>query len=66
MNTNVFGTVGGETYTFRISTICEDGLLVYQDVVENAVSAAFYDPRFLPLNQSEFSQIEIEINENFH
>lgn len=35
---------------------------IYKDIVENAVSAGFYDPRFFPLTQEEFSQIKIEIS----
>ncbi len=32
------------------------------DVVHNAYAAAFTDPRFLPLNQSEYAQLEIHIS----
>ncbi len=32
------------------------------DVAENAFSAAFRDPRFPPLSESEFNDIEIEIS----
>lgn len=35
---------------------------LYQDVAENAVSAAFNDPRFPPLSKEELSQITIEIS----
>jgi AmmeMemoRadiSam system protein A len=31
-------------------------------VKENAVSAAFYDPRFSPLSKGEFNSIEVEIS----
>ena len=32
------------------------------DVVQNAKSAAFHDPRFLPLSKAEFENVEIEIS----
>lgn len=32
------------------------------DVVHNAFAAAFQDPRFLPLSQAEFEQLEIHIS----
>ncbi len=32
------------------------------DIVENAKSAAFHDPRFLPLSKAEFENVEIEIS----
>jgi len=32
LNTSVVNFVGGYVYTFRLSTTCEDGSLVYQDV----------------------------------
>lgn len=35
---------------------------LYLDVIENAVSAAFEDPRFYPLSKEEFAQIKIEIS----
>ncbi len=33
-----------------------------EDLISNAKSAAFKDPRFLPLSKEEFSHIEIEIS----
>ena len=33
-----------------------------EDVAENAVSAAFHDPRFPPLSEDEFEQLEIHIS----
>ncbi|MDD5358769.1 MAG: AmmeMemoRadiSam system protein A [Sulfurovaceae bacterium] len=35
---------------------------LYEDVINNAVSAAKHDPRFLPLTQSEFDEISIEVS----
>ena len=35
---------------------------LYLDVIENALNAAFNDPRFKPLDKSEFSKIRIEIS----
>lgn len=35
---------------------------LYLDVIENAVSAAFKDPRFEPLSHEEFDSIKIEIS----
>jgi len=35
---------------------------LYKGVIENALSAAFEDPRFDPLTRKEFPQIEIEIS----
>ncbi|MFZ5365561.1 MAG: AmmeMemoRadiSam system protein A [Patescibacteria group bacterium] len=35
---------------------------VWQGVIENATAAAFEDPRFLPLQAEELSQIQIEIS----
>lgn len=35
---------------------------IFQDIIENAVAAAFYDPRFYPLAQDEFPLIQIEIS----
>jgi len=35
---------------------------LYKDIIENAVSAAFHDPRFSPLTQNEYKQINIEIS----
>jgi len=33
-----------------------------QDVQENAVAAAFHDPRFMPLNRAEFDEIRVEVS----
>jgi len=33
LNTQVTNLIGGNTYTFRISTTCLDGTLIYQDVI---------------------------------
>lgn len=35
---------------------------LYRDVIENAVAAAFQDPRFLPLAPDELPKIKIEIS----
>lgn len=35
---------------------------LYQDVIDNAVNAAYEDPRFLPLTQDELQKIKIEIS----
>lgn len=35
---------------------------LYKDVVENAVSAAFGDPRFNPLSSEELEKIKIEVS----
>lgn len=35
---------------------------LYKDVIENAVSAAFEDPRFYPLSKEELDKIKIEIS----
>ncbi|MDT8391451.1 MAG: AmmeMemoRadiSam system protein B [Lentisphaeria bacterium] len=35
---------------------------LYVNVVENAVNAAFHDPRFLPLTKDEFKDVHIEIS----
>lgn len=35
---------------------------LYDDLVQNAVSAAFHDPRFHPLNEREFSNISLEVS----
>lgn len=35
---------------------------LYKSVLSNAINAAFNDPRFMPLNRSELSEIEIEIS----
>ena len=33
-----------------------------QDVWQNAYNAAFRDPRFLPLTEEEFAQVQIEVS----
>ena len=35
---------------------------IYKDVIENALAAAFEDPRFLPLEANELPEIKIEIS----
>lgn len=35
---------------------------LYQDVIDNAVNAAYEDPRFFPLTQDELQKIKIEIS----
>lgn len=35
---------------------------IYKDVIENALSAAFHDPRFEPLREEELKDVEIEIS----
>ena len=35
---------------------------LYEDVVTNAVAAAFQDPRFMPVSEDEFKKITIEIS----
>jgi AmmeMemoRadiSam system protein A len=35
---------------------------LYQDIIDNAISSAFYDPRFSPLTLPELNQIKIEIS----
>jgi len=35
---------------------------LYQDVIENACAAAFYDSRFMPLAKDELEKIDIEIS----
>jgi len=35
---------------------------LYEDVRENAINAAFYDPRFLPLSKKELPLIKIEVS----
>jgi len=34
----------------------------YKDIIDNALSAAFEDPRFMPLTQNELGDIDIEIS----
>ncbi len=35
---------------------------LYQGIADNAINAAFFDPRFPPLTKEEFKKIEIEIS----
>ncbi len=35
---------------------------LYADVIDNAVSAAMHDPRFLPLSKNEFDNISVEVS----
>jgi uncharacterized protein len=35
---------------------------LYLDIIENAVDAAFDDPRFLPLTEEEFTETKIEVS----
>jgi len=35
---------------------------IYKDVIDNALSAAFQDPRFPPLKKEEMKDVEIEIS----
>ena len=35
---------------------------LYKDIIENAYSAAFSDPRFDSLNENEFSSVKIEVS----
>jgi len=35
---------------------------LYQDIIENAVAAAFKDPRFNPINKTDVDKIKIEIS----
>lgn len=35
---------------------------LYKEIIENAVSAAFHDPRFSPLKKEELSAVKIEIS----
>lgn len=35
---------------------------LYKDIIENAISAAFKDPRFMPLQKNELEKIRIEIS----
>lgn len=52
INNNLRGCIG------HIQGIQE----LYKDVIENAVNAAFNDPRFMPLSPAELSKVEIEIS----
>ncbi|PKP28316.1 MAG: hypothetical protein CVU02_01325, partial [Bacteroidetes bacterium HGW-Bacteroidetes-19] len=38
LTTTVVGHSGGNSYTFRLSTTCEDGSLIFQDVVINVLT----------------------------
>ncbi len=40
----------------------EAGRPIYRDVIANSLNAAFNDPRFFPLNKSEFPLVKIEIS----
>ena len=40
----------------------EPFLPLYEDIIDNSVSAAFMDPRFYPLADDEFKKIQIEIS----
>jgi len=46
LNTQITNVIGGNTYSFRISTICLDGTLIYQDVIHTvqAITAANAGP----------------------
>lgn len=35
---------------------------LYKDVIKDAVAAAFYDPRFVPVEKGEIKDLEIEIS----
>ena len=35
---------------------------LYKDLIENACSAAFSDPRFMPLTKAEFEKVKIEVS----
>jgi len=52
INQNLRGCIG--------SLIAQRSL--YDDLVSNAKSAAFHDPRFQPLSQDEFASVKIEIS----
>ncbi len=52
INNNLRGCIG------HIQGIQE----LYKDVIENAVNAAFNDPRFMPLSPEELQKVEIEIS----
>lgn len=36
--------------------------MLYKDIIDNAISAAFRDPRFDPLEESELDDVKIEIS----
>ena len=50
LTTTVTGLIGGNTYTFRFSSTCTDGSLVYDDmqVVVNKITVANAGPDFAP------------------
>ena len=52
LNGNLRGCIGHLTATKAL----------YRDIIENAVSAAFDDPRFMPLQPYELDKIKIEIS----
>ena len=35
---------------------------LYEDIIENACAAAFFDPRFSPLDEKEFSSLNVEVS----
>ncbi|MDH7476019.1 MAG: AmmeMemoRadiSam system protein A [Microgenomates group bacterium] len=35
---------------------------LYQNIVKNAIRAAFYDPRFLPISEKELPNLKIEVS----
>jgi len=35
---------------------------IFKDIIENAVSAAFFDPRFYPVDKEELDKLKIEIS----
>jgi AmmeMemoRadiSam system protein A len=35
---------------------------LYQDIIDNALSAAFHDSRFMPLSKEEFKNLDVEIS----
>ncbi|MFH0819185.1 MAG: AmmeMemoRadiSam system protein A [Patescibacteria group bacterium] len=53
INHDLQGCIG----TFKPVMSC-----VALEIIHNAVSAAFYDPRFLPLKQTELSNINISVD----
>jgi len=40
----------------------EPFLPLYEDIIDNSISAAFMDPRFYPLTDDEYEKIQIEIS----
>ncbi len=51
LSTTVTGLIGGNTYTFRFSSTCTDGSLVYDDmqVIVNKITVANAGPDFDPI-----------------